>query len=139
MSLLDLLFVLALTGALLVGGATSLSRFTDRARVEAVAGTLLNAYRRAQSVARAWGRPAEIVISADSIVIRALTASSSTIVWREPGPSTLGVAVTPAVHIAAFAPSGVATGPSNVSHVLTRGATRRQVIVSRLGRVRVTP
>ena len=139
MSLLELCFAMAVGAVLVASGATSLGRFTDRARVETVAGTLLNAYRRTQSIARAWGRPAELVVSADSIVIRAIAASSSTIVWREPGPATLGVAVTPAVHVAGFAPSGLATGSANVSHVLTRGAARRQIIVSRLGRVRVAP
>jgi Tfp pilus assembly protein FimT len=139
LSLVDLLLAIALTGALLAGGATSLGRFTDRSRVEAVAGSLQNAYRRAQSVARAWGRPAEIVISPDSIVIRALSQSSPTVVWRETGPAALGVAVAPALHVLAFAPSGLAMGAANVSHVLTRGGARRQVIVSRLGRVRVTP
>ena len=139
MSLLELCFAIVVGALVVAGGALSLGRFTDRVRVEAMAGTLLNAYRRTQSVARAWGRPAELVVSADSIVIRAVAASSATVVWREPGPATLGVAVSPAVHVAGFAPSGVATGSANVSHVLTRGAARRQVIVSRLGRVRVTP
>lgn len=139
MSLLELCLAMVVSGLLVAGGTSSLGRFTDRARVERVAGTLLNAYRRTQSVARAWGRPAELVVSPDSIVIRAVAGSSVTVVWREPGPATLGVAITPAVHVAGFAPSGVATGSANVSHVVTRGAARRQIVVSRLGRVRVTP
>ncbi len=139
MTLVDLALALALTGALLAGGATSLSRFTDRSRVDAVAGSVQNAYRRAQSVARAWGRPAELLVSRDSIVIRALSSSIPTVVWREKGPATFGVGLVPAVHVASFAPSGLAMGAANVSHVLTRGTARRQVVVSRLGRVRVTP
>jgi hypothetical protein len=47
------------------------------------------------------------------------------------------VVVAPNSHVTAFHPSGVAMGVANVTHVLTRGAARRQVVVSRLGRVRV--
>jgi type II secretory pathway pseudopilin PulG len=138
-SLLETLIALVIVGSLAAAGTTSLVRFTDRARVEAMAGTILNAYRRTQSVARAWGRPAELVVSRDSILIRALTATSSTVIWRGPGPASAGVNVSPALHVSSFAPSGLGTGAANVSHVLSRGTARRQVIVSRLGRVKVVP
>jgi hypothetical protein len=38
-----------------------------------------------------------------------------------------------------FAPSGVTLGFANATFVVSRGAARRQVVVSRLGRVRIIP
>jgi type II secretory pathway pseudopilin PulG len=139
MTLAEVLMVITIMSAASALIFWSAGRWSDRARVEAAAGAVLDAYRRAQSVARAWGRPAELVVTPDSLIIRAVWHQESTEVWRAPGPATGGVNITPASHVAGFSPSGMATGVANVSHVLTRGAARRQVIVSRLGRARVVP
>lgn len=139
MTLIEMLIAIGLLGSLLTLALWSAERWADRARVETAAGQLLEAYRRAQSVARAWGRPAELVVTADSLVIRAVWHRETTEVWRSPGPAQAGVALTPASHIISFLPTGLAQGVANVSHVLSRGAARRQVTVSRLGRARVGP
>lgn len=136
-TLVESLIVLVLVGLLASLGFWSAARWADRARVEAAAATVLDAYRRTQAAARAWGRPTELVVTADSLVIRASWHGEVTEVWRSAGPGLAGVAVTPAVHVAAFQPSGAASGVANVTHVLSRGAARRQVVVSRLGRIRV--
>ena len=139
MSLIEMLTALGIGGAVAVGGVTSLARWTDRAKVESTTGAILNAYRRAQSVARAWARPTDIIVSQDSILIQSIADGDTMVVWRAPGPSALGVTLTPAYHVATFGSSGMASGPANVTHVLTRGPSRRQLVVSRVGRVRVTP
>jgi len=136
-TLLEAMAGLAILGILLGLVFGTVGRWADRARVDLAAGQLLDAYRRAQAVARAWGRPAELVVTPDSLVVRAVWHSESTEVWRAAGPSAAGVALTPSVHVAQFQPSGVAGGIANVTHVLTRGAITRRVVVSRLGRVRV--
>jgi hypothetical protein len=46
--------------------------------------------------------------------------------------------VAPDSQVTSFLPSGLAQGVANVTHVLSRGAAQRRVVVSRLGRVRVT-
>ena len=137
-TLVELLIALGVLAILTSAVVWTASRLADRARVESAAGQLLDAYRRTQSVARAWGRPAELVVTADSLVIRAVWHSESTEVWRGPGPGAAGVGVTPAAHVTSFLPSGLAQGIANVTHVLSRGAAQRRVVVSRLGRVRVT-
>jgi type II secretory pathway pseudopilin PulG len=137
MSLLEVLTAITITGIVVSAAARGWSRFADRVAVEAAQGAVLNGYRRAQSAARAWGRPAEITVSTDSIVIRTIGIADTVELWRAPGPARSGVALTPATHVSSFGASGLATGPANVSHVLQRGAVRRAVIVSRLGRVRV--
>ena len=139
MTLLELLVVIAVVGTIAAITFLSAAQWRDRASVEAAAGRLLEAYRRTQSVARVWGRPAELLVTPDSLVIRAVWLSESTEVWRGPGPSLGGVALAPSRHVAAFLPNGLAMASANVTHVLTRGSAHRRVIVSRIGRVRVGP
>jgi prepilin-type N-terminal cleavage/methylation domain-containing protein len=139
MSLIEMLVALAVAGMMASVGVTSLARFADRARVETAAATLLTAYRRAQGVARAWNRVAELVVAEDSLVIRTGGPGGPSVVWRGPGPLQSGVTLSPTVHVSAFGPSGLGMGAANVTHVLSRGGVRRQLVVSRLGRVRVTP
>jgi len=139
MTLLEVLVALSLVGAVAGLGFATAARWRDRESVETAAGRLLEAYRRTQSVARAWGRPAELLVTPDSLIIRAVWLGESTEVWRGPGPGRAGVGLAPNRHVAAFLPSGLATGASNVTHLLTRGAAHRRVVVSRIGRVRVGP
>jgi type II secretory pathway pseudopilin PulG len=138
MSLFELMIALSVTGILTTTAVQAWTRFADRVAVEAAQGAVLNAYRRAQSAARAWGRPAEITVSTDSIVIRTVGISDTVVLWRAPGPARSGVLLTPSSHVSSFGTSGVATGAANVSHVLQRGSVRRTVVVSRLGRVKVS-
>lgn len=114
-------------------------RFDDRLRVEAEAGRLLEAYREARHWALVGNTTAELVVTADSLTIRTRFGGPPTTVWQEPGPLRSGVSITPPSHLTAFTPKGLAEGAGNVAHVLTRGAARRQVVVSRLGRARVIP
>ena len=137
MSLLEIVVALTLLGLLTTTSVHTWTRFADRVAVEAAQGAVLNAYRRAQSAARTWGRPSEIAITADSIVIRTVGITDTVVLWRAPGPARTGVLLTPASHVVAFTASGLATGAANFTHVLQRGAIRRTVVVSRLGMVRV--
>jgi len=57
--------------------------------------------------------------------------------WRGDGPSDLDVVVTGMPRQISFAPSGVTTGFANATYTLVRGSARKQVIVSRYGRVRI--
>lgn len=136
MSLFEVLTALSVV-AILTGAATQSSRrHADRTAVEAAQGNVLIAYRRAQSAARAWGRPAELTISVDSIVLRSVGRSDTAELWRMPGPGRARVSMSPSLHVVAFGANGLATGVASVSHQLQRGSTVRSVIVSRLGRVR---
>jgi len=136
-SLTELAAAASLITLLSALGARGVARTADRIAVEQVQGAILNAYRRTQSVARAWGRPAEVVISIDSIVIRIVSPLAANVLWRAPGPGGSGVTLSPLNHTTTFAANGMATGVANVTHLLQRGAVSRRVVVSRLGRVRV--
>lgn len=137
MTLFEAVLALSILSILTLAGTTSARRFADRAAVESAQGDVLNAYRRAQSAARAWGRPAEIVVSADSIVVRTVGVGDSVVVWRKAGPAGSGVSLTPAVHVTAFSANGLLSGAGNVTYALEKGSTKRTVVLSRLGRVRV--
>lgn len=135
MSLLEVLTALATSGLLLAGAVQQAHRYRDRLAVDRAQSLVLNSYRRAQSAARAWGRPAELLVSGDSIVIRSMGIADSVELARLPGPRQDGVALAPPSHRAVFSPSGLALGAANVTHSLSRGAVQRAVVVSRLGRV----
>ena len=108
----------------------------DRSRVATAQGQALNAYRLGQSWATALGRTVVVTIATDSVVVTTGPADSA-VLFRSPGPSAAGVLLSPARHVATFEPSGMASGAANVTQVFSRGTIQRQLILSRLGRIRV--
>lgn len=141
-TLLELLVVLVIIGLLagmVVPGAASLA---DRLAVEHEAARLMSAYRSAWLTARVQHRLALLRVTADSLAIWTVSsagAADTTLAWLEPGPAYAGVSIGGAPHTTVFAPYGAAMGLANTRHVLGRGGASRQVVVSRLGRVRVLP
>ncbi|MDX2058574.1 MAG: hypothetical protein SFV24_12285 [Gemmatimonadales bacterium] len=138
MTLTEIMLATTLAACLAVPAILAASAGADRARVTTVQAAVLEAYRTAQAAARAQGRPATVEIAPDSIVVRSLGTADTVVVLRKPGPAAAGVSLTPAGHVATFGPNGLATGAANVTHRLARGATVRQVVVSRLGRARTS-
>lgn len=136
MTLVEAVAVLTVTLAVAGQAVSAVANETDRVRVTTAQGAVLGAYRVARSAARTRGRPASVVVTADSIVVRSMGLTDTVVVLRRPGPGAAGVGLSPAAHSAVFGPSGLAMGAANVTHRLTRGAVARQVVVSRLGRAR---
>ena len=139
-TLLELLVVLVIVGLLagmVVPGAASLA---DRMAVEHEAARLLVAYRSAWLTARVQHRLAVLRITSDSLAIRTVSgagAPDTLLSWLAPGPAHAGVTVSGAPHTTVFEPSGAAMGFANTRLVLSRRGATRQLVVSRLGRVRV--
>lgn len=122
----------------LVGGVTQAAVYQrDRLAAERTQGAVVDGYRRAVAAARAWSRPAELVVAADSIILRSVGVADTVVLLTALGPRQNGVTLTPALHRVWFAPSGLATGVANITHQLDRGSVRREVVISRLGRVSV--
>ncbi len=128
--------VLAVISVLTLSVVRGASSTADRAAVAQVQGAVLQAYRVAQTSARTLGVPVELVLAPDSIVVHALGADSQSI-RRRPGPHAFGVGLTPAGFATTYGPDGLAVGAGNITIVLVRGTVTRQIIVSRLGRVRL--
>ncbi|HEU5217968.1 MAG TPA: prepilin-type N-terminal cleavage/methylation domain-containing protein [Gemmatimonadales bacterium] len=141
-TLLELLVVLVIVGVLagmVVPGSASLA---DRLAVEHEASRLLVAYRSAWLTARVQHRLALLRVTADSLAIWTVSGSGApdtTLAWLAPGPAQAGVSIQGVPHTTVFAPYGAAMGFANTTHLLGRGSVSRQVVVSRLGRVRVLP
>jgi prepilin-type N-terminal cleavage/methylation domain-containing protein len=139
---LELVVVLVVIGLVAGVAAPAASYLADRLAVEHEAARILSAYRSAWLTARMQQRLTLLRVTADSLAIRTVLsagAADTTLVWMTPGPAVAGVALTSPAHTTTFAPDGVAMGLSNTSHKLQKGGARRQVIVSRLGRVRISP
>lgn len=135
MTLLEAMVAMSMAGIVLTATVRGAAQYRDRLAVEQAQQAILGGYRRAQAAARAWGRPAELVIATDSIVVRSMGATDTVELFRAPGPSLKGVLLAPASHRAIFASSGLAMGAANITHAISKGATQRAVVVSRLGRV----
>lgn len=126
--------VSTLAGQVVRGAASG----ADRVAVVTAQGAVLEAYRTGRAAATALGRPSEVVVAADSIVVRSVGVADTIVLTRQPGPAASGIAVSPAVHVTTTGAGGLATGAGNVTIRLTRGSIVRQITVSRLGRVRTS-
>ncbi len=136
-SLVELVLVLTLVGVVLLLAVPGFGALRDRAAVRAAASAITTAHARASAVARTERRLAVLHLTADSIVLRVVAAPGDTIDrWWSPGPAGGGVTAAGLPRTVLFAPSGVTMGVANATYSLVRGNFRRQVIVSRYGRVR---
>jgi prepilin-type N-terminal cleavage/methylation domain-containing protein len=141
-TLLELLVALAIAGVLAGIVVPSAGSLADRLAVEHEAGRLLVAYRSAWLTARVQHRLALLRVTTDSLAVWTVSsagAPDTVLTWLAPGPGPAGVSISGAPHTTVFAPYGAAMGFANTTHVLARGNASRQVVVSRLGRVRVLP
>lgn len=136
--MLELLVVLAVAGVAALIAVPAFSRVRDRLAVESAAQALAGAHARARLVAVAERRHVLLTLAADSLVLHALETPADTVErWRSAGPSVEGVTITGLPRRIGYAPSGVSLGFANGTYTVTRGGARRQVIVSRYGRVRI--
>jgi len=137
MTLIELAIVLVIMGLLASAAGPSVAGMRDRYLVTGMASAVANAHNRARIHAVLTGTTTELDVRADSLIVRSIIASDTTIVWAAPGPVSQGIAMGGGPRVLQFAPTGVTMGFANATFVLTRGSGHRQVVVSRLGRVRV--
>jgi len=137
-SLPELVVIVALTAAVSAVVVPSLLHLVDRQLVESAAQQLVAAHREARVASTTSGRTALLRLGGDSLHLRLTRGGPDTIlVWSRPGPRAFGVTVLGNDRTLRFIPVGYTIGVSNASYTLTRGAARRKVVISRLGRVRV--
>ncbi len=137
MTLLETLVTLSTAGILAGMVVTGASRQADRAQVTLAQAAILDAYRIGRSAAEALSRQIEVLVTADSIVVRDPARPDQPPIHRRQGPGTMAVTSSPAMHALTYGPSGLSLGLANVTHRLQRGTIQRTVVVSRLGRLRV--
>ena len=135
-TLVETALTLAVAGLLL---GIALPRFTALKQGVAVERAALNiaaAHRRARTSAIVHGRPAILSVAARSLRITFVGAGQPH--WSSPGPAEDGVTLAGPPRDLTFSPLGITTGLSNASFHLTVGSASRTVVVSRLGRVRIS-
>jgi len=136
-TLLELALVLAIMGLLVGIAIPRFQRVADSLAVHNAALELISAHRRARFSAILKSRMVELTIRADSLAIRIPGAPGD--LWHAAGPEAEGVSLTGPSGPLVFSPVGLTVGVSNASFRLSRGGATRTVIISRLGRLRVTP
>jgi prepilin-type N-terminal cleavage/methylation domain-containing protein len=138
-SLLELVIGLVILGLLSSAAVPAFRGIRDRYAVQAAATAIASAHNRARIRAILEGQVTELEIRPDSLILRVGTGGGSVPVWSTPGPLPSGVSMASPPRTLLFTPSGVTMGFANATFVVTRGGARRQVVVSRMGRVRVIP
>jgi prepilin-type N-terminal cleavage/methylation domain-containing protein len=132
----ELLLVLALASLLLGVAIPRFSATLDRIEVSAAASHIAAAHRRARLMAVTQSQVTVLSVDALALTIRRRDLTAP--LWSEAGPVAHRVALAGPAHQFTFSPEGFSLGLSNATIRLTRGSATRTVIVSRLGRIRVT-
>jgi prepilin-type N-terminal cleavage/methylation domain-containing protein len=136
-SLIELLLVLALLGLLLGVALPPLAGALDRIEVAAAASQIAAAHTRARMMAISGSRV--LVLTVDSAGLSIHPRGITTSIWADRGPALSRVSLTGPARSFTFSPEGFSLGLSNATLQLSRGSATRTVVVSRLGRVRITP
>ena len=136
-TLTELLIVLAVVAALAALTVPSAAALLGGVYTERGARELMAAHLVARFTAIVRSRPTLLAVFPESLVVSVLNGRDTLVVWRAAGPAALGVSLEGPDYPLAFAPTGLPRGVANATYRLQRGDTHRQVIVSRLGRLRM--
>ena len=132
----ELLLVLAVGSILLGIAIPRFSAALDRIEVAAAASQVVAAHQRARLIAVSQSLVA--VLSVDSLALTIRQRGRVAPLWSEAGPAARRVSLPGPARQFTFSPEGFSLGLSNATIRLARGNATRTVIISRLGRVRVT-
>ena len=133
----ELLIALAILGIVSAIGLPRTRGLLDSLGAEAGSRQIMAAHIRARMVATASSRVTLLELHPDTLRIRTVYGSDTTLAWQTPGPNRSGLQLTGPAHPLVYSPLGVTMGASNGTwHLAYRSATR-DVIVSRLGRMRI--
>jgi prepilin-type N-terminal cleavage/methylation domain-containing protein len=132
----EILLVLAILGLSFGIAFPRVTALRDGLAVEQETNQILAAHRRSRMLSITRGRAVVLSIGADSLSIRVEGDMANA--WNAPGPRATGVTLEGPTRRMTFSPLGYTIGLSNATLRLSRGASHRTVVVSRLGRVRVT-
>ncbi len=136
-SLLELVITITLLGLLVAFAIPPARALRDRLAVDDDARVLAGAHARARLVAVAERRVMVLTLTPDSLVLRAVESATDTVERWRGVLSGAGVRFTGLPTQVVYAPSGATMGFANGTYTISRGAARKQVVVSRYGRVRI--
>lgn len=136
-SLPELVLVLVILGGLTAIALPPIRTLLDGITVENGARQIRAAHVRARMHAVAYGQVTLLDLGADSIRIRSVSGTDTVLTWQGPGPAADGLTLSGPAHPLIYSPLGLTMGVSNGTWHLTYRAASRDVIVSRLGRLRI--
>ena len=136
-TLAELSLTLILVGIVLLVALPRIHGLTDSLAVDRAAREIAAAHTRARMAAVLRSEVLELSIGPSALAIRPRGGAAT--IWSAEGPAAEGVSLAGPPRTLTFSPVGITLGLSNASFPLTKGAARRTVIVSRLGRVRIVP
>lgn len=137
-TLVELLLVVTLLGLMGLVTIPAAAGMRDRLLVDRSARRIVDAHLRAQLLATTEQRVMLLTLRSDSVILAArVTPADTASRWRQPGPAGDGVGSTGLPRQLTYLPSGIPAGVANNTYTLTRGTARRQVIVSRYGRIQL--
>ena len=133
--LIELVFVLVLTGLLVLFAAPRLFGVADAMVVRDEAMRVVAALDATRGASIRLGTVATLTLSDTSYRVIAVIGGDTVVAWRQPGPGRNGVALSGGGQPVVFGPAGLALGVSNRTIIVTKGLATRKVVVSRLGRI----
>lgn len=136
LTLIELLLVVVLVGLLAAIAAPRVIGIVDAAAVRAARLDLLAALDAARGAAIRLGSTVELRDDGVRRTIVPRMPPDTAPVWSGPAAAIHGVGQTGFTTTIIFGPAGLATGASNRTITLSRGSVSRQVVMSRLGRIR---
>lgn len=133
----ELLVVLAVLALLTATAVPAAAGLLTSVQIEWAARELMAAHRIARFTAVQRGQLTLLEVLPESLVVRAVNGQDTSVVWRAAGPVARGVSLSGPDYPLAFAPTGLPRGVANATYRLNRSTAEREVIVSRLGRLRL--
>ncbi len=132
-TLLELLLVITLIGLLSGLAFPRLAGALDGIRAGQAASRIALAHERARALALGEQHTAVLRVTPDSLTVLV----NDSVRWGLPGPASDGATLSLGAAQTPYAPNGFALGAANTTYVVQRGVARIEVLVSRLGRVRI--
>ena len=136
-SLPESLLALVIAGLLTALALPPVRRILDGIAVENGARQIRAAHFRARMHAVAFGQVTLLDLGPDTLRIRSVSGTDTSLTWVGRGPAADGITLTGPSHGLVYSPLGLAMGVSNGTWHLAYGLASRDVIVSRLGRLRI--
>lgn len=133
--LIELMFVVVLTGLLALFAAPRLLAVMDVAAVRDEAMRVVAALDATRGASIRLGTVATLALSDTSYRVTTVAGRDTVTAWRQPGPRQRGVALSGGGQPVGFGPAGLAMGVSNRTIIVTKGRAVRKIVVSRLGRI----
>ena len=137
-TLIEIAIVLVVIGVMAGLATPRIAGYMDRLAVRRAEDETAAFYNRVRIAAVYRAVRVRVGFSGDSLIAVA-EGSVDSIVWRLPGPTQYGVALTASRPEIRLYPNGLGLGAANTKLVFRRGAAADSLTISRLGRLRRWP